>query len=115
MVACYLEGFRDGRTLIDTKRTEAGIELPIVTLKVGSSPRGGRAAEAHTGADVGDSAVYEDVLPEHGMMMVDGIDSLVSVTETLLLTETLPGGNVGVLDIWRGGSLSGRLLRREGH
>ncbi|MFC6837867.1 acetate--CoA ligase family protein [Halomarina ordinaria] len=99
VVVGYVEGFEDARQLIELKRTDAGIDLPFVVLKVGTSERGRAAASSHTGKIAGESAVYEAVLREHGVIAVDDIDILVAVTRLLMETsvESLPRGRLGVI------------------
>lgn len=97
VVAGYIEGFEDGRKLLELKRTAEGIDLPIVFLKVGRSERGISAAASHTGKVATSFRVYEGIFRETGVMLVDDIDDLFAVTESALQLDELPGRNVGVL------------------
>lgn len=97
VIVGYLEGFKDARRLVELKRTEKGIDLPFVVLKVGSSERGREAARSHTGKIAGESAVYEAVLREHGVIAVDDIDLLVATTQILVETDIIPHGRLGVI------------------
>lgn len=97
IVVGYIEGFKDARRLVDIKRTDDGIDLPIVVLKVGSSERGQSAASSHTGKIAGKAAVYESILREHGVIAVDDIDLLTAVSRTLVEASSLPGTNLGVI------------------
>ncbi|MFC7318897.1 acetate--CoA ligase family protein [Halomarina halobia] len=99
VVVGYVEGFEDARQLVELKRTDVGIDLPFVVLRVGTSERGRAAASSHTGKIAGESAVYDAVLREHGVVAVDDIDLLVEVTQLILETgvEELPHGRLGVI------------------
>lgn len=99
IVAGYLEGFDDGRKLIELKRSDDGIDLPIVALKAGRSERGKTAAASHTGKMAGQHAVYESVFEETGVIDVDDVDCFVDVIETLTLLAdgTYPGSRLGVI------------------
>lgn len=97
VVAGYLEGFDDGRKLVEIKRTEDGIDLPIVAMKVGTSERGRSAASSHTGTIASEATVYDSVLREHGIITVDDIDVLIATTKLLVNVNTLPYGELGVL------------------
>ena len=97
VVAGYVEGFDDGRKLIDLKRTDAGIDLPVVLLKVGRSERGRSAAASHTGTVASAHEVYEAVFRETGVMAVDDVDLFVDLAGAVSLLGTLPGDRLGVV------------------
>ena len=97
VVAGYIEGFVDGRKLVDLKRTDVGIELPIVFLKVGRSDRGKAAAASHTGKVAGRQQVYDGVFRETGVMAVDDVYRFIDVTRTLTTVDRLPGSRLGVM------------------
>ena len=97
VVAGYVEGFDDGRKLVELKRTDAGIDLPVVLLKVGRSERGRSAAASHTGTVASAHEVYEAVFRETGVMSVDDVDLFVDLTRAVSALETLPGHRLGVV------------------
>lgn len=97
VAAGYLEGFEDGRKLIELKRTDAGIDLPIVLLKVGTSARGRSAAASHTGKVASAHSVYEGVFRETGVMAVDDVDLFVDLTRAASQLDALPGRRLGVV------------------
>jgi acyl-CoA synthetase (NDP forming) len=97
IVAGYLEGFDDGRKLVEIKRTEEGIDLPIVAMKVGTSERGRSAASSHTGTIASEAKVYDSILREHGIITVNDIDVLIATAELLVEANPLPHGELGVL------------------
>lgn len=97
VAAGYIEGFEDGRKLIELKRTPAGIDLPVVLLKVGRSDRGRAAAASHTGKVATHHRVYDAIFRETGVMAVSDIDRFVAVTRTLTQLDTLPGPRLGIL------------------
>jgi len=97
VVAGYVEGFEDGRKLVELRRSAAGVDLPVVLLKVGESERGRVAAESHTGTLAGDHAVYESVFRELGVVAVDEVDGFVDAVDALDRLDVLPGERVGVV------------------
>ena len=97
VAAGYVEGFDDGRKLVELKRTDAGIDLPVVLLKVGRSERGRSAAASHTGTVASAHAVYEAVFRETGVMAVDDVDLFVDLTRAVSQLEALPGDRLGVV------------------
>ena len=97
IVAGYLEGFDDGRKLLELRRSDEGIDLPLVALKAGRSERGKTAAASHTGKMAGQNAVYESVFTETGVIDVDDVDRFVDVVETLTTVDDYPGSQLGVI------------------
>ena len=97
VAAGYVEGFDDGRKLVELRRTDAGIDLPVVLLKVGRSERGRSAAASHTGTVASAHEVYEAVFHETGVMAVDDVDLFVDLTRAVSLLESLPGHRLGVV------------------
>ncbi len=97
LTAGYIEGFNDGRKLVELKRTEAGIDLPMVLIKVGTSERGQSAAASHTGTVAGSHAVYEGVFRETGVMAADDVDDFVALVQATTRLESLPGKRLGVV------------------
>lgn len=97
IIAGYIEGFEDGRKLIELKRTTDGINTPIVVLKAGRSARGKEAAQSHTGKVAGQHAVYEGMFEEFGVLNTRDIDHFVDVIKSLSILESFPGPNLGVV------------------
>ncbi len=79
VVAAYIEGFKDGRTLILAADRAARAGLPIVCVKVGRTDAGRSMARSHTGHLTGSDAVTSAVFAQYGITRVDGLDEL---TET---------------------------------
>src|SRR5438067_10963071 len=100
VLACYVEGFKDGRTvmLAADRATQRGV--PIVAVKVGRTDEGRSMAMAHTGHLTGSDAVVSAVLRQFGVTRVDGLDELLDVAA--MFTRTQPpvnGGGVCVYSI----------------
>ncbi len=79
VVAAYIEGFKDGRTLILAADHAARAGVPIVCVKVGRTDAGRSMAKSHTGHLTGSDAVTDAVFSQYGITRVDGLDEL---TET---------------------------------
>ncbi|MFV0362133.1 MAG: acetate--CoA ligase family protein [Suipraeoptans sp.] len=91
VVGMYLEGYEDGRHLIDTLSRIAK-KKPVVILKVGRSSIGAEAANSHTGSLAGADAVYDAAFKQYGIVRVFTIQELI---DTLQAFDTLllPKGN----------------------
>ena len=63
VIACYIEGFKDGRTLMLAADHAAQLRKPIVMVKVGKTEAGRSMAQSHTGHLTGSDAVTERGVP----------------------------------------------------
>ena len=92
VIACYIEGFKDGRTLALAADHAAKAKVPIVCIKVGRTDEGRSMAKAHTGHLTGSDAVVSAVLRQYGVTRVDGLDELLD-TSTMLARANPPKGD----------------------
>ena len=88
VIACYIEGFKDGRTLMLAADHAAQLRKPIVMVKVGRTAAGQSMAASHTGHLTGSDAVTSAVFRQFGVTRVDGLDDLLEVSAALV--RTLP-------------------------
>jgi acetate---CoA ligase (ADP-forming) len=86
-VACYIEGFKDGRTLQLAADEAARRKVPIVAVKVGRSDEGTSMAKAHTGHLTGSDDVVSAAFRQYGIQRVDGLDQLLEVAAALARTR----------------------------
>ncbi|NLJ79070.1 MAG: acetyl-CoA synthetase, partial [Tissierellia bacterium] len=96
VIGMYLEGYPEGRKLIDTMGRIAK-KKPIVVLKVGRSEEGATAASSHTGSMAGSDMVYRSAFKQNGIVAVDTLEELM---DTLKAFDGLPlpkDGNIFVL------------------
>lgn len=102
VVAAYVEGFKDGRTLMLAADHAARAGKPIVCVKVGRTAEGRSMARSHTGHLTGSDAVVSAAFRQMGITRVDGLDELTDVAATFARTRppAHPGrGNVCVYAI----------------
>ena len=92
VVACYIEGFKDGRSLMLAADHAAKLRKPIVMVKVGRTDEGTAMAKAHTGHLTGSDAVISAVFREFGVTRVDGLDELLETS--MAFARTKPPGPV---------------------
>lgn len=79
-IAAYVEGFKDGRTMMLAADRALQQKVPIVLIKVGRSEEGRRMAQSHTGHLVGDDEVHQAVFDQYGITRVDDLDDLLEVS-----------------------------------
>jgi acetate---CoA ligase (ADP-forming) len=90
VIACYIEGFKSGRTLMLAADHAAQLRKPIVMVKVGRTAAGESMAQSHTGHLTGSDAVTSAVFRQFGITRVDGLDELLDVS--MALARTRPEG-----------------------
>jgi acetate---CoA ligase (ADP-forming) len=86
VVAAYIEGFKDGRTLVLAADHAARVGKPIVCIKVGRTAEGQSMAKSHTGHLTGSDAVISAAFRQFGVTRVDGLDELTDVAATFART-----------------------------
>ena len=87
VVATYIEGFKDGRSLMLAADHAASLKKPIVVVKVGRTEAGRVMAKAHTGHLTGSDAVTSAVFRQFGVTRVDGLDELLEVSAAFARTK----------------------------
>jgi len=87
VVAAYIEGFKDGRTLMLAADHAARANKPIVCIKVGRTSEGRSMAKSHTGHLTGSDAVVSAVFRQFGITRVDGLDELTDVAAMFARTR----------------------------
>jgi len=87
VIAAYIEGFKDGRTLALAFDHAAKMRKPIVMVKVGRTEEGRSMAKSHTGHLTGSDAITSALFRQYGVTRVDGLDELLDVAATLARTR----------------------------
>jgi acyl-CoA synthetase (NDP forming) len=88
VIACYIEGFKDGRTLMLAADHAARLRKPMVMVKVGKTAAGESMAASHTGHLTGSDAVTSAVFRQFGVTRVDGLDELLDVSAAFARTQS---------------------------
>ena len=99
VIAAYIEGFKDGRTLMLAADHAARRRTPIVVVKVGRTAEGASMAQSHTGHLTGSDAVTSAVFRQFGVTRVDGLDELLDVSAMFARTTRPTGDGVCVYAI----------------
>ncbi|HSS11710.1 MAG TPA: CoA-binding protein, partial [Acidimicrobiales bacterium] len=89
-IACYIEGFRDGRSLLLAADHAAQRGVPIICVKIGRTDEGRSMAKAHTGHLTGSDAVISAAFRQFGITRVDGLDELLDVAAAFSRTKPPP-------------------------
>ena len=94
-VAAYVEGFKDGRSLLLAADRAAARQVPVVMVKVGRTEEGRSMAGSHTGKLAGADAVAGAALRQSGIVRVEGLDELADTAQ--LLARAKPPTTDGVV------------------
>ncbi|MFQ6095943.1 MAG: acetate--CoA ligase family protein, partial [Candidatus Bathyarchaeia archaeon] len=95
-IVLFIESIKDARKFMSAARRFAGTK-PIVVVKAGRSPEGGRAAASHTGAITGEDAVYDAAFRRVGIVRVEEIADLFNCSEILAMQPTPRGPNLAII------------------
>jgi acyl-CoA synthetase (NDP forming) len=99
VIAAYIEGFKDGRSLMLAADHAAKLKKPLVIVKVGKTEAGASMAQSHTGHLTGSDAVTSAVFRQFGVTRVDGLDELLDVSAAFARTKPPKGDGVCVYAI----------------
>lgn len=102
VIACVIEGVRDGARFFNALR-RAARRKPVVVLKLGRTDEGQRGTLTHTGSLAGSDLVFRSACRQAGACVVDDVDSLIE-TASLLLSCPLPKGDNVVIFSVSGGA-----------
>ncbi len=103
-VAGYIEGFRDGRTMMLAADYAMRRGTPIVLSVLGRSSEGAERAMSHTAHLAAADAVTSAVLRQYGVSRVDTIDELLYASAMLAQSPPPKAGGIALYGI-SGGTL----------
>jgi acyl-CoA synthetase (NDP forming) len=86
VIGMYMEGYSEGKKLIDTMARIAK-KKPIAVLKVGRSNVGAKAANSHTGSLAGSDEVYSAAFKQYGIIRTYSFEELI---DTLQAFDAFP-------------------------
>lgn len=97
VVAIYAEQIRDPARFLAVARKARAAGKPIVMLHPGSSERGRKAAESHTGALAGNHAVMQAAARNEAVVVVETLDEMFDVLAILVRFPVPPPGRAGII------------------
>jgi len=100
-IVAYMEGFDDGRRLLDVVRRTT-LDKPVVVLRGGMSDYGKKAAASHTGALTSSTAVFQAAARQSGLIVVTDPDEFMDLTFALSCMPLPPGKRVAVATLGGG-------------
>jgi acyl-CoA synthetase (NDP forming) len=95
----YIEGFKDGRTLMLAADHAVRRGVPIVLVKPGRTDVGRSWVRSHTGHLAGSDAVLTGVCRQLGITRVDGLDELLEVSAMFARAKPPASDGVAIYSI----------------
>ena len=89
-IVLFIESIRNARKFMSAARRFAGTK-PIIVIKAGRTQEGMRAAASHTGAVIGEDAIYDAAFRRVGIVRVESISDLFNCAE-ILAGQPIPRG-----------------------
>jgi len=96
VIACYLEGARDGRRFFQALR-ETTVSKPVIVLKAGRSTAGARAAASHTAALSGSQSTWDSALKQANAVQVTTLEELTDMMVAFSFIPPLEGRGLGMI------------------
>jgi acyl-CoA synthetase (NDP forming) len=104
VILLHVEGTKNGKALFDTARKVAR-KKPVIVLKTAKSDSGAKAAATHSGAMIGDHAVFEAALRQCGAFVAGDGDEALDLTKSFLLMPPMKGKSMGVITFTGAGAI----------
>ncbi|NNM00604.1 MAG: GNAT family N-acetyltransferase, partial [Gammaproteobacteria bacterium] len=92
----YIETLHDARKFITAARSVSR-RMPIIVIKSGRFAAGARAAASHTGALMGNDAVFDAAIQRAGLLRVYAVEELFEAVETLARTRRPRGDRLAII------------------
>ncbi len=104
VVGGYVEGAKDGRSLLDVMK-EFAARKPLVVLKGGRSVEGSRVASSHTGALAGSRELWDAAFRQSNVVTVETLEDMVATLSIFSLCPPPRSRRVGLIAISGGTSV----------
>ncbi len=96
-IALFIETVRHPARFLAAARRAFDAGKPVVVLKVGASEATVKAAVAHTGALVGDDAVFDGICRQFGIIRVRSIEELLATADIAGRLGRLEAGGLAII------------------
>lgn len=114
VIACYIEGIKDGKKFLKSLKLAKRYKKPVVVLKVGRTEIGQKAALSHTASLAGSDVVYDAIFKQEGVYRVESMQELLDVAYACSYGPLPQGKRVAIFTISGGAGvmLSDQLSER---
>ncbi|MEP9378668.1 acetate--CoA ligase family protein [Aquabacter sp. CN5-332] len=97
VIACMLEGVRDGDRLVEASRRALAADKPLLIYKLGNGEISQRTAMSHTGTLAGGPAAYRAAFERTGAVIIDNWEELLETANWFATAGRPLSGGVGVM------------------
>ena len=99
VILLYLEGCRNGPSLIEALKAAKCKRKPVVAIKVGRTAPGAAAAASHTATLAGSDAVFDAVFRQHGVYRAHSIEEFLDVGVACALGQSPRNASLGLVTV----------------
>jgi acetyltransferase len=96
VILMYIEGIKDGDTLVDVLQETTRIK-PVVVIKSGRSKVGAMAAASHTGSLAGADEIFDDIMRQCGVHRAESIQEAFSWCKFMATSPKPKGENTVII------------------
>lgn len=96
LIAMYLEDVRAGRHFLKVAR-ETAAQKPVLVLKGGRTPEGGKATATHTASMAMEDTIFEGVVKQAGLVRLASIDELIYTLKGFLFMPLPKGEQIAIV------------------
>lgn len=97
VLVAYLEGIKNGTQFRRIAERALDLGKPIVTLKVGKSEIGKKAAASHTASLTGSDEVFQAFVEQKGILRVEDIEDVIDIAGTVEKITLPTGKGLGII------------------
>jgi len=96
IVACYIEGVKDGRRFFTALKLAAAAK-PVIVLKGGRTQSGQRAAQSHTGSLAGSADIFAALCRQTGAFQARNVEEMADLAVAFRFGGRLTGRRLAVV------------------
>jgi acyl-CoA synthetase (NDP forming) len=96
IIACYIEGVKNGKKFIHTLKRVAK-RKPVIVLKAGRSSSGARSAASHTASMAGSFEIWKSVVKQTGIVPARSLSDMIDLAVGFYFLPPIRGYRVGVV------------------
>ena len=100
-IALYIEGIDTPRKMLE-KIKDVHLKKPVVAMKAGRFEKANKASISHTGSMAGDYRIYVSALRQHGAVIAESLEELISYAKALSMQKPLYGDKIAVVSLVAG-------------
>lgn len=104
VIVVFMEGTEKARSFVEVA-AETVPHKPVIILKAGRNELAKESAITHTGSMAGSYSVYRDIFDQFGLLTVESVPQMVSVSKALSIAPLPTGNRVAILTPTAGPSI----------